>query len=198
MKRAATLGAISFAVMLLAASVPVVAQHGHAGGAGGGMGSGMGGGMGAGNSNMPGNHDMGQPNNSGHPEGNGSTNTPGPQSPTTMLADNSKLNSALTSSLTKKGVLPTGTNLADDCKGFKNLGDCVSALHVSHNLGDVNFFCLRQAMTTEPAPSGSTCSTSGKMSLGKAIQTLAPDANSKSEAKQGTQQAHNEIRNASS
>jgi hypothetical protein len=155
--------------------------------------------MGAGSSNMPSGHDMGQPDSGMHPGGNGDAgmSSPGPGSPTSMLANNPKFNTALTSSLTRKGVIPAGTNLADDCKGFKNVGQCVSALHVSHNLDNVDFFCLRQAMTSELAPSGTACSTTGKMSLGTAIQTLSPNADSKSAAKQGTHLANTDIHDAS-
>src|SRR5438445_12466186 len=41
-------------------------------------------------------------------------------------------------SLQLQAVLPPLTSLKDACAGFKNLSDCVAALHVSHNL-TINF-----------------------------------------------------------
>jgi hypothetical protein len=58
-------------------------------------------------------------------------------------------------------LLPAGTNVTDAAAGFKNLGQFVSAAHVSNNLG-IPFDSLKQEMMA-----GS--------SLGKAIQTLKPD-----------------------
>src|SRR5207245_11760431 len=82
------------------------------------------------------------------------------------------------------------------CDGFKNLGQCVAAAHVSKNLG-ISFACMKSDMTGQEAPSGSNCPTgTGRksMSLGKAIQTLDPNANSKTEAKKGTQQANQDLK----
>jgi len=72
-------------------------------------------------------------------------------SPTTVLTKNAKLDTHLTSLLQSKGLLPTGTDLKDACAGFKNLGQCVAAIHVSHNL-KIPFACLSADMTgTAPA-----------------------------------------------
>jgi len=82
--------------------------------------------------------------------------------------------------------------------GFKNLGQCVAAAHVSKNLG-ISFACMRSDMTGQAPPSNSNCpadtGTKAKsMSLGKAIQTLDPNANSKTETKKGTQQANQDLK----
>lgn len=96
----------------------------------------------------------------------------------------------------------TGMPADQACSGFKNLGQCVAAAHVSHNLG-ISFACMKAGMTGVAAPSGSGCpartaAASGKgMSLGKAIQTLSPTANSKLEAKKAKKQADHDIKESS-
>lgn len=60
-----------------------------------------------------------------------------------------------------QSLLPEGTKVADAAAGFDNLGQFVSAVHVSNNLG-LPFEGLKQEML-----SGS--------SLGQAIQKLKPD-----------------------
>jgi hypothetical protein len=60
-----------------------------------------------------------------------------------------------------QALLPEGTKVADAAAGFNNLGQFVSAVHVSNNLG-LPFDGLKQEMM-----SGS--------SLGQAIQKLKPD-----------------------
>ena len=85
------------------------------------------------------------------------------------------------------------------CSGFKNLGQCIAAAHVSKNLG-IRFACLKSDMTGQAPANGSSCpaGTGAKsMSLGKAIQTLSPNANSKTEAKRGTQQANQDLKGSS-
>ncbi len=93
----------------------------------------------------------------------------------------------------------TGMAAQQACDGFKNLGQCVAAAHVSKNLG-VSFACMKSDMTGQEAPSGSNCPAgtgTKSMSLGKAIQTLDPNANSKTEAKKGTQQANQDLKPSS-
>jgi hypothetical protein len=77
----------------------------------------------------------------------------------------------------------TGQDAATACGGFKNLGQCVAAAHVAKNLNiPGGFDALKTAMT------------SGKgMSLGKAIQQLAPSANAKSESKKANKQAEQDL-----
>jgi len=164
--------AIGFAV------APAFAQHPH-GGAGGSHGPAMSNGA------------------VDHSNANGSTNGT-PSSPTNVLSKNSKLDSKLTSTLQSKGLLPAGTDLKDACAGFKNLGQCMAAIHVSHNL-DVPFACMRSNMTGTAPAAGTTCPTgtgSSKLSLGKSIQGLAPKANPKIESKTGTTQADADLKQA--
>ena len=64
-------------------------------------------------------------------------------------------------------LLPAGTNLQVAATGFKNLGQFVAAVHVSHNLG-IPFDQLKAKMTgTNPE------------SLGRAIEDLRPSLTSK-------------------
>ncbi len=93
----------------------------------------------------------------------------------------------------------TGMPAQQACDGFKNLGQCVAAAHVSKNLG-MSFACMKSDMTGQAPPSGSNCPTgtgTKSMSLGKAIQTLDPNANSKTEATKGTQQANQDLKPSS-
>ncbi len=72
------------------------------------------------------------------------------------------------------------------CSGFKNLGECVAAVHVSNNL-NIPFADLKSRMTgTNPE------------ALGKAIQDLKPDANAKQEAKKGQKQAQQDLNQTAS
>jgi len=60
-----------------------------------------------------------------------------------------------------QSLLPEGTKVADAAAGFDNLGQFISAVHMSHNLG-LPFDAVKQEIL-----SGS--------SLGQAIQELEPD-----------------------
>lgn len=172
---------LTFAAML-AFSVSTLAQHGAAG-AGAGKPSGVGPGtMGAPSGTGPG--------TSGRPTDAGSTgmghSSMGSQSPSTVL-DNSKLNTSLTNALEKSGVSVPGGDLKTACSGFKNLGQCIAALHVAKNL-NLSFSDLQSKMTG-----------SNSESLGKAIQDLGgPNVNSKSEAKKGNKQASQDLNTAES
>jgi hypothetical protein len=172
---------LMFAAALCLAAAPAFGQHGHAGagGAGGSHGPAMGNGA----------ADHG--NTDGSAKGTAS-------SPTMLLTNNTKLDNNLTSKLQAKGILPAGTDLKDACGGFKNIGQCIAALHVSHNL-QVPFACMKANMTGTAPASGATCPAgtgSSKMSLGKSIQTLAPKADSKTENKTATTQADADIKDA--
>ncbi len=167
--------ALSLAVFLYAGSA--FAQHGHAGGMGGGaMGSGM-------------SHSSMGSANAGTHGSNGSQST---QKPTVndILTKNPAIGDKIM-------ALTGATSASDACTGFKNLGQCVAAAHVAKNMNNGNFYCLRQAMTGTAAPSGTTCpATSGTMSLGKAIQTLYPQANASTESKKGTQEASQDLKSS--
>jgi hypothetical protein len=158
-------------ILILAVSVallglPLYAQHGHGGGAGGGASS-MGGGMGH---SMD--HSTGNPHStSDSGKGTGSKES----SVSDRLQDNTKLSSKLQS------LLPAGTDLQQAAQGFKNLGQFVAAVHVSHNLG-IPFDQLKAKMIGPPSES-----------LGKAIQALKPTANSKEEASKAEKEAKHDM-----
>ena len=95
----------------------------------------------------------------------------------------------------------TGMGAQQACTGFKNLGQCVAAAHVSKNLG-INFACLQADMTGTLAAKNTSCPTTRtatkSMSLGKAIQALSPTADSKTEARKAVKQANQDISESSS
>jgi hypothetical protein len=92
----------------------------------------------------------------------------------------------------------TGMDPQLACDGFKNLGRCVAAAHVSNNL-HIPFDCLRSDMLGK-APTISGCPTgtgTGKMNLGKAIHTLRPDADRQSETKKAQREADQDLKSNS-
>ena len=90
-------------------------------------------------------------------------------------------------------------NLKTDASAFKNFGQFVAAAHVSKNLNiPGGFAALMCDMTTKTAAGAtSTCTNTTKMSLGKAIQTLDPHADAKSESKKAVNQANQDIKDSS-
>src|SRR6266446_1103435 len=87
----------------------------------------------------------------------------------------------------------TGMPAKQACSGFKNLGQCVAAAHVSKNLG-ISFGCLKSDVTGH-ASQGTSCPTgTGSKSMGKAIQTLDPRADQKAESKKGESQATKDLK----
>ena len=108
-----------------------------------------------------------------------SANTPNrgsqPRSPQDLLDQNKKLSANL------QKLLPAGTTPQQACSGFKNLGQCVAAIHVSHNLG-ISFSDLKGKMTGANSDS-----------LGKAIKDLDPKVDAKAERKKAEKQAKREL-----
>ncbi len=93
----------------------------------------------------------------------------------------------------------TGMPAEQACSGFKNLGQCVAAAHISTNLG-ISFSCLKSDVTGQ-ATQGTSCPAgtgTKSMSLGKAIQTLDPKANQKAESKKGESQATKDLKGSNS
>jgi hypothetical protein len=116
-----------------------------------------------------------------------------------QLAANGEQSKKLASQL--QALLPPRTKLEDACTAFRQLSECVAALHVSHNL-KIKFNCLKWDVTGIQPGSGSvSCSApeGGKaLSLAKAIQTLKPGADAKAEAKSAEKRAQEDIKDASS
>jgi hypothetical protein len=164
---------LTLAVALYCA--PALAQHGHPGGMGGGANS-----MG---------HGAGHNANTSN-----STSTVHGKAMDQLLSTNKQLSGKI--------ATLTGMSATSACSGFTNLGQCVAAAHVSKNLG-LSFACLKADMTGTVAPQGSSCpvSTATKsksMSLGQAIRTLSPNANSKTQAKKAVKQADQDIKETNS
>ena len=82
----------------------------------------------------------------------------------------------------------TGEDAQTACSGFKNLGQCVAAAHVAKNLDIPGGFDALKAKVTG----------SGAVSLGKAIEGLAPNADAKAEAKKAKKQASDDLSETSS
>ncbi len=79
-----------------------------------------------------------------------------------------------------EALLPAGTTLETAASGFRNQGQFIAALHVSHNLG-IPFDQLKTQIVTN------------HRSLGQSIQMLKPGANSKDEAKRGETEAKQDL-----
>jgi hypothetical protein len=165
---------IAVLVVALGLTVSGFAQHGSGHGNAGGSTGHMGGtGMGPGASDTA--RENGHAGNMGSPANNMSK-----QAPDTALSKSPKLSSNL------EKLLPSGMTAQQACSGFKNFGQCVAAIHVSHNL-NIPFADLKAKMTGDKSEA-----------LGKAIQDLKPDANAKSEAKKGQKQAEQDLNEAGS
>ena len=159
---------LSLTVALYATAA--LAQHAHTGGTmSGGLGSGMG-------------HSTG----SSKTTSSGSTHQP-------TVNDILTKNPAISSKIQTL----TGMPASQACTGFKNLGQCVAAAHISKNLR-ISFDCLKSDMTGT-APQGTSCPAgtgTKSMSLGKAIQTLDPTADQKAESKKGQTEAKQDMKSA--
>ena len=172
-------------LLVLVMSLTAFAQRGHGGGMSGsapmgGPPSGVGGGAGMGGGEMGSGHGMGGGEMSPGRGMNGTPNQAGPKSPDTLLNQNTKLSSKL------QTLLPKGVTPQQACSGFKNLGQCVAAIHVSKNL-DIPFDQLKTKMTG-----------TGAVSLGKAIQQLDPQANAQQQAEKAKQQTKQDLSSSGS
>lgn len=130
--------------------------------------------------------------------GNSGTNA-GPKTPDQLLTQNTKLSGNLANLLTKMGVNSTPQQA---CANFRNLGQCVAAIHVANNLG-IDFNKLECDMTLKPVAPATSCpagtATGSKgMSLGASIQSLDPNADSKAESKKANQQAKQDLKGSNS
>ncbi len=104
----------------------------------------------------------------------GSTSRGSGSAPDKLLNQNTHLSSGL------KELLPPNTNLDQASSGFKNLGQFVAAVHVSHNL-DIPFDQLKAQVV-------------GGKSLGEAVHDLKPTADAKAEAKKADRQAKQDLK----
>jgi hypothetical protein len=158
---------LSTAAMIAFAAAPVFAQHGHGGGSGGSSSLSMHGSDHDHSSSTHGKSDDHDMDHDGSSHGHSSISQ--------KLASNKQLASKLQS------LLPPGTDLNAAAAGFKNLGQFVAAVHVSHNLG-IPFDQLKSKMIGPPSES-----------LGKAIHDLKPTADAKAELKKAEHEAHQDL-----
>ena len=122
--------------------------------------------------------------------GNSHSMDEGKRTPDQLLTQNTRLSDKLAT------LLPKGTTPQQACSGFKNLGQCVAAIHVSHNLR-IDFGCLKDNVTGMAPAAGSTCpqgTGSHKMSLGQSITALKPDVDAKAESKRAAKEADADLR----
>jgi hypothetical protein len=134
---------------------------------------------------------------------NGSDHT-GKKTPDQLLSQNSQLSGNLNTLLSKMGLKnPDGSAVTaqEACANFRNLGQCVAAIHVSNNLG-IDFNKLACDMTLKPVntsmcPAGTGTGSKG-MSLGASIDALKPGSDAKTEAQKGTAQANQDLRDSRS
>jgi hypothetical protein len=129
----------------------------------------MAGGAGMGSHGAPGSHDA-----MGNGKSESVSTMEGSKTPGALLTQNTKLAGKLS------GLLPPGTDLQTAASGFKNLGQFVAAVHVSHNL-NIPFDTFKTEMLKDG-------------NLGKAIKALRPDADSKAETKTAQKQTDEDVR----
>ena len=147
-------------------------------------------------------------NGRGHGSTHDSTTTgpkeAGKKTPDQLLTQNTKLSGNLSNLLSKMGLkTANGMPLTpqEACANFKNLGQCVAAIHVSNNLG-IDFNKLACDMTLKPVttsvcPEGTATGSKG-ISLGASIDALKPGANGKTEAQKGVSEAHDDMKGSGS
>ena len=88
--------------------------------------------------------------------------------------------------------------MKDTCSGFKNLGQCIAAIHGSHNL-NLSFDCMNANLTGTAPAQGVTCpdgTGTSKLNLGKSIQALSPNSDAKTESKAAQKQTNADIKDA--
>src|SRR5437879_4216587 len=128
--------------------------------------------------------------------GHGSSNAMASTDPGSVLEHNSNLATKLEGLTGATSV----TDLKTDASAFKNFGQFVAAAHVSKNLNIPGGFAALMCDMTGKTAVGATspCTNTTKMSLGKAIQTLDPQADAKTEAQKATKQATQTIKESGS
>jgi hypothetical protein len=119
----------------------------------------------------------GRSDQSGRDQNASATTTSG--SPSTFVSRIER-NPQLTSRLT--ALLPSGMSLDQAAQGFKNQGQFIAALHVSHNLA-IPFDTLKTEMTG-----------SNHRSLGDAIAALKPGADADKEVKTAETEAKDDVK----
>ena len=124
----------------------------------------------------------------------GSTKTAGDE-----LDANSDENKRLTERLRAQSLLAENADAKAACGAFKELEDCVAALHASHKLG-MDFECVKMDMThVHSAADPASCKAPEKdeaIGLTQVIRLLKPDTDAKAEAKEAEKAAKADLREA--
>lgn len=128
----------------------------------------------------------------------------GKKTPDELLSQNTKLSGHLSSLLSKMGLMNVNgmpLTAQEACANFKNLGQCVAAIHVANNLG-ISFNSLACDMTLNPVttkacPAGTGTGSKG-MSLGASIDALKPGTDGKTETKKAVTQANQDMKGSRS
>jgi hypothetical protein len=134
----------------------------------------------------------------------GGSKDAGKKTPDELLTQNTKLSDNLSNLLNKMGLKTVnGTPLTSQeaCANFKNLGQCVAAIHVANNVG-IDFNKLACDMTLKPVttstcPAGTATGTKG-ISLGASIDALKPGTNGKTETQKAVTQANQDLKGSGS
>lgn len=142
--------------------------------------------------------DVGNSHGSAHDTTTSGPKDAGKKAPDQLLNQNTKLSDHLSNLLTKMGVNATPQQA---CANFKNLGQCVAAIHVANNLG-IDFNKLACDMTLKPVttstcPAGTGTGSKG-MSLGASIDALKPGTDGKTETKKAVTQANQDVKDSGS
>lgn len=148
--------------------------------------------------------DNGNGHGSAHDATTGGPKDSGKKSPDDLLAQNKNLSENLNNLLGKMGVKnPDGSAVTaqEACANFRNLGQCVAAIHVANNLG-ISFNKLACDMTLKPVntsmcPAGTGTGSKG-MSLGASIEALKPGTDSKTESHKALTEANQDMKGSGS
>jgi hypothetical protein len=171
------LAALSLTIFLCATTA--LAQRGHAGTMGGAMGNSM-------------SHAASSASD------HGSTSTTAPPTSTQKIGDVLAKNPVIGKKI--MDLTNDSNGATDACQGFKNIGQCIATAHVSKNISGLNFYCMRLAMTGTALPPNSNISCNlpstfkPGVSLGKAIRTFDPQANTKTETKKATTETQQDLK----
>jgi hypothetical protein len=149
--------------------------------------------------------DVGNGNHgSAHDEATSGSDHAGKKTADQLLNQNSQLSGNLNTLLSKMGLKnPDGSAVTaqEACANFRNLGQCVAAIHVSNNLG-IDFNKLACDMTLKPVntsmcPAGTGTGSKG-MSLGASIDVLKPGTDSKTESHKAVTEANQDMKGSGS
>jgi hypothetical protein len=136
---------------------------------------------------------------------NGPKDAAGKKAPDQLLSQNTKLSDHLNSLLSNMKVLDVNKmplTAQEACANFKNLGQCVAAIHVANNHLGINFnelACTELGTKIASSPTSSlacpaTVTNTSGMSLGAAIDALKPGTDGKTESQKAVTEANQDLK----